>query len=708
MNDMPASPSDGDSPTGTDSSGSSASFTPSSTQGPDGAQRDSQQSPPYGPQYGPQPGPAPSFQQYGGPQPGPQGGSTHRFFDSLRGSGLMRTNERWVAGVAGGVAYRFDLDPTLVRCAWVVLSLFAGVGLVLYGLAWALLPEESDGRIHLEEALSGRFNAGLAGAIGMTIIGMSTFGSGFIPSWYVHEAGTAGIAAALWPLFWLGLIVLAIVFLIRSAQNRSANRKAARGRGPQGPQPWQNYAPGAAQAPGNHPGGQAGPAGQAGGFGPAAGSASAWDSSTPGSSAPAFNQAAGGQSWQSRSYRQYPAYQPAPAPTRPARPRRPGPGSSLSLAVLGLGLLTAAGVWYATATRHLGLLQGQFILIGTLVALLGAGIVVSGLRHRHGGWMSVLGWPVLFVVAIPALATASIVPTSLARMPFETLKNSTTAASTTVTWQELTASASGGSVTRNKNIGDLTLDLRGMPATEAGKLSTITAHLDVGTLRIKTDTNQRVTVKADVDMGAIDSQVARAWTIDGRQMDQDDQGPRRYDVTGKSINTYAGSSGGLNTKHTLASPSSDDGRPQITINASVDTGTINVEERSNTVSWYGNAEEPVWIVSIWYDEKGDAHTGTLPVPDMSHQAITAEESETCIRTAHESVSEDDRSEDVGWSNLSDLTSKERASYDSCVQKTLSGQGAAQPSASPSPSGAAAATPSPAPAKQSAAASPTAG
>ena len=140
----------------------------------------------------------------------------------------------------------------------------------------------------------------------------------------------------------------------------------------------------------------------------------------------------------------------------------------------------------------------------------------------------------------------------------------------------------------------------------------------------------------------------------------------------------------------------------------MDTGTINIEEYSNTVSWYGNAEEPVWIVSIWYDEKGDAHTGTLPVPGMSHQAITAEESEICIRTAHESVSEDDRSEDVGWSNLSDLTSKERASYDSCVQRTLSGQGSAQPSASPSPSGSATPTPSPAPTKQSAAASPTAG
>ena len=702
MNDKPTSPSDGGSPTGSDSSDSSASFPSSNTQGADGAQRDSRQSPPYGPQ----PGPAPSFQQYGGPQPGPQGGSTHRFFDSLRGSGLMRTNERWIAGVAGGVAYRFGLDPTLVRCVWVVLSLFAGVGLVLYGLAWALLPEESDGRIHLEEALSGRFNAGLAGAIGMTIIGMSTFGSGFIPNWYVHEAGTAGIAAALWPLFWLGLIVLAIVFLIRSTQNRSANRKAARG--PRGPQAWQTYPAGAAQAPGNRPGSQAGPAGQAGGFAPAAGSTSAWDSSTPGSGAPAFNQPAGGQSWQSRSYRQYPPYQQPPVPVRPARPRRPGPGSSLSLAVLGLGLLTAAGVWYATATHHLGLLQGQFILIGILVALLGAGIVISGLRRRHGGWMTVLGWPVLFVVSIPALATASIVPTSLARMPFESLRNATTASSSTVTWQELTASASSGSVTRNKDIGDLTLDLRGMPATEASKLSTITTHLDVGTLRIKTDTDQRVEVRADVDMGAIDSQVARAWTVNGRQMDQDDEGPHRHDVTGKSITTYASSSGGLNAKRTLTSPSSDDGRPQITINASVDTGTINIEERSNTVSWYGNAEEPVWIVSTWFDEKGDAHGDDLPVPGMNHQAITAKDAETCIRTAHESVDEDDRSEDVGWSNLSDLTSKERAAYDSCVQRTLSGQGAGQPSASPSPSGSATPTPSPTPTKQSATASPTAG
>ena len=690
MNDKPTSPSDGGSPTGSDSSDSSASFPSSNTQGADGAQRDSRQ----GAQHGPQPGPAPSFQQYGGPQPGPQGGSTHRFFDSLRGSGLMRTNERWIAGVAGGVAHRFDLDPTLVRCVWVVLSLFAGVGLVLYGLAWALLPEESDGRIHLEEALSGRFNAGLAGAIGMTIVGMSTFSSGFIPNWYIHEMG---IAAAMWPLFWLGLIVLAIVFLIRSAQDRRMSRKTTRG--PQGPQPWHASAPGAAQAPGSHPGSQASPAGQAGGFVSAAGSASAWDSSAPGSGAP---------SWQSRSYRQRPPYQPVPMPVRPARPRRPGPGSSLSLAVLGLGFLTGAGIWYATATHRVGLLQGQFFLIGTLAALLGAGIVASGLRRRRGGWMTVLGWPVLFVAAIPALATASVVPPSLARMPFGVITDSATFGSTTVTWKELASSANGGSVTRSKDVGDLTLDLRGMPAEEAGKLSTINAHLDVGTLRIKTDPNQRVTVKTDVDMGSVDSRASRVWTVDGKQMEPDEEDLRAYDVAGNADSRYKSSHGGLNIASTLVSPSGKDGLPAIMINASVDTGRIDVEESRGTVFWYGNAQESVWIVNVWYDEKSNAHDGALPVPGMSHPAITTGDAEACIRTARESTNQANRSQHVTWQDLSELTSEERSAYDACVQQALSGQGAAQPSASPSPSGATAATPSPAPTKQSSAASPTAG
>ena len=244
-----------------------------------------------------------------------------------------------------------------------------------------------------------------------------------------------------------------------------------------------------------------------------------------------------------------------------------------------------------------------------------------------------------------------------------------------------------------------------MPAEEAGRLSTITAHLDVGTLRIKTDTNQRVTVKTDVDMGAIESRVSRAWTVNGKQMGTDDENLPAYDVAGKAVPAYRESHGGLNVASTLTSPSSEDGRPAITINASVDTGTINVEESRGTVFWYGDNEESVWIVSSWYDEKGNVHEGTLPVPGMSHQAIKAEDAEACIRTAHGSVNEDNRSEDVGWGNLSGLTSAERTAYDSCVQKILSGQSTAQSSASPAPSGTATPAPSQAPTKQPATATP---
>ena len=694
MNDMPTPPSNGGSPA--DSASSDSSGTAGSQAG--GAQYSSQQRP----HYGPQPDPGPAYQPYGEAQPGPRDGSTRRFFNSLRGSGLMRTNERWVAGVAGGVAHRFGLDPILVRCVWVVLSIFSGIGLVLYGVAWALLPEESDGRIHLEEALSGRFNAGLAGAIGMTIVGMSTIGDGFIPGWYIGLWGLPGIAAPVWTLFWLGLTLLAVVFAVRFAQNRRGGRGAPRS--PQGPQPWQAAQQNASQAPGSRTGDQTGQAAS-----PTASDSSVSSTSStsyaPGSSAPTFGRPTNGPTWQNRSYRQYQPYQPAPAPARPPRPHRPGPGSSVSLTVLGLAFLTGAGIWYATATHRVGLLQGQFFLIGILVALLGAGIVVSGLRRRHGGWMTFLGWPALLVMAIPALVVASVTPPSLARMPFGTITDSATFASTTVTWKELSSSASGGSVTRSKDVGDLTLDLRGMPADEASRLSTINAHLDVGRLRVKTDADQPVTIKTDIDMGSVEARVSRAWTVNGRQMEPDEEGPASYDVNGKTTSAYANIRGGLNIKSTLTSSGSGEGRQAITINASVDTGAIEVTDQDDSISWYGNADESVWIVNYWSDEYEDVHRDSLPIPGMTHQAITVDDAKACIRSARESVDANDRSKEANWRDLSDLTSKERSAYDTCVQKTLSGQGAAQPSASSAPSETATPTPSQAPTKQSATATP---
>ena len=47
-----------------------------------------------------------------------------------------------VLGVCGGLAEYFNVDPTLVRLAWVVFTLLSfGVGIIAYILAYALMPK---------------------------------------------------------------------------------------------------------------------------------------------------------------------------------------------------------------------------------------------------------------------------------------------------------------------------------------------------------------------------------------------------------------------------------------------------------------------------------------------------------------------------------------------------------------------------------------
>lgn len=46
-----------------------------------------------------------------------------------------------VAGVASGLADFFDVDPTLVRIGFVVLSCLGGLAVPLYLAGWLLIPE---------------------------------------------------------------------------------------------------------------------------------------------------------------------------------------------------------------------------------------------------------------------------------------------------------------------------------------------------------------------------------------------------------------------------------------------------------------------------------------------------------------------------------------------------------------------------------------
>jgi signal transduction histidine kinase len=56
------------------------------------------------------------------------------------------SNDRVIAGVAGGLAERLGVDPVVVRLAFVVLALAGGVGVVLYVVLWAIGRAETETR----------------------------------------------------------------------------------------------------------------------------------------------------------------------------------------------------------------------------------------------------------------------------------------------------------------------------------------------------------------------------------------------------------------------------------------------------------------------------------------------------------------------------------------------------------------------------------
>ena len=56
---------------------------------------------------------------------------------------LMRSEDRMIAGVAGGLADYFNTDPTLIRILFVLLTLLGGggLGILIYIVLWIIMPE---------------------------------------------------------------------------------------------------------------------------------------------------------------------------------------------------------------------------------------------------------------------------------------------------------------------------------------------------------------------------------------------------------------------------------------------------------------------------------------------------------------------------------------------------------------------------------------
>jgi phage shock protein PspC (stress-responsive transcriptional regulator) len=137
-----------------------------------------------------------------GPHPGPDPQSSpppHQDLGRLRRS----TTDRYVAGVAGGLGRHFNIDPTILRVLLVVLTFFGGAGLVLYGVCWLFVPEDTSEHAPIRIGTEPRKILLLAAAGIALLLAVGDAFSGF-------DAG--------WPIIAIA-VVIAAVLIARDRRN---------------------------------------------------------------------------------------------------------------------------------------------------------------------------------------------------------------------------------------------------------------------------------------------------------------------------------------------------------------------------------------------------------------------------------------------------------------------------------------------------------
>jgi phage shock protein PspC (stress-responsive transcriptional regulator) len=258
--------------------------------------------------------------------------------EEVRDLGRLRRSrtDRKVAGVAGGLARHLDVDPVILRVAFVVLVFFGGAGLILYAACWLLVPEEGarTAPLHLDDR-SRSVALVIAGVIALAaLVG--------------HSLGRFGFP---WPLAVVALI--GVLYLTRRDARRASHTHPADVARPDAPPaPW---AGAEAATDWQQP--------------PAAPAATGWPSDTGWQSDTAWQSATG---WQ---------------PVAPMRgPRRRGPKlfwftlALVALAVGVLGTIDLAGASLpSSAYPALALgITGAMLLLGAFWGRAG-GLILLGL-----------------------------------------------------------------------------------------------------------------------------------------------------------------------------------------------------------------------------------------------------------------------------------------------------------------------------------------
>jgi phage shock protein PspC (stress-responsive transcriptional regulator) len=145
-----------------------------------------------------------------------QGPQTNDAIRRLR----RRTSDRVIGGVAGGLGDYLNVDPLLIRIGFVGLMIFGGAGLVLYVIAWLLIPREGSNESTVERLIR---------AVGMRsrnlVLAVVVIAATYFAGWILLPRISDGLAIGVDPaLIWaLVVLVLGVLVLRRETSPAAAN-----------------------------------------------------------------------------------------------------------------------------------------------------------------------------------------------------------------------------------------------------------------------------------------------------------------------------------------------------------------------------------------------------------------------------------------------------------------------------------------------------
>ncbi len=224
-----------------------------------------------------------------------------------------------------------DVDPLIFRVLFVVFTPFGGLGLLLYGILWLLVPDEGEENSEAQKLAQGRTSNQSIWAVCAAICGFVLFVAIAASRWDV----------ALW-LFVIGLVIYLVAKDRDGARSwRATGSTTAAGGAATTPAPGAGY-PSYPHQSGSH----------------AAAATTATIPTVPGGRPPDPPTAGWG----------YGA--PPPQPPRKREPRSPLPWLTLSAALLAAGVLVAIDVadWQSVPSR---------VVLAIALVIIGAGLMVG-------------------------------------------------------------------------------------------------------------------------------------------------------------------------------------------------------------------------------------------------------------------------------------------------------------------------------------------